>query len=92
VVVNCYYLQRDLISEINKALRVGGVVVFETYTTEHLQFRPDFNPDFLLRPGELLQLFPDFATLVYREGVLADPATQGNKGVASLIARKVRRG
>lgn len=90
VIVNCYYLQRDLIPELHKALRMGGVIVFETYTTEHLQFQPDMNPAFLLKPGELLKLFPDLTTLVYREGVIYQPEAQRRNAVASLIARKAQ--
>jgi len=91
VVVNCNYLQRDLIDSIKLALRVGGVVVFETLNTEHLKFNPDINPDFLLLPGELLESFGDFVTLVYREGVVTNPETNRQKSVSSLIARKIRR-
>ena len=73
VVVNCYYLQRDLISQIKQALRIGGIIVFQTYNIDHLKFKPDFNKNYLLTPGELLEMFRDFSTLVYREGVVTNP-------------------
>lgn len=92
VVINCYYLQRDLIGEIKQALRVGGVIVFETVNTGHARFNPDMNQEYLLQEGELLQLFRDYSTLVYREGVVTNPETNQSKSVSSLIARKNRRG
>jgi tellurite methyltransferase len=92
VAVNCYYLQRDLISEIKQSLRVGGVIVFETYNADHVRFNPDMNPEYMLEPGELLQLFRDYSTLVYREGIVTNPDTNRSKSVSSLIARKNHRG
>jgi 2-polyprenyl-3-methyl-5-hydroxy-6-metoxy-1,4-benzoquinol methylase len=92
VVINCYYLQRDLIGELKQSLRVGGVIVFETLNADHIKFDPHFNPEYLLQQGELLQFFRDYSTLVYREGILTNPETGQSKSVSSLIARKNRRG
>lgn len=88
-IINTYYLQRNLIPEIKKGLKIGGVVLFETYTTDHLKYNPGLNPEFLLQPGELLQLFKDFKVLVYREGTIFDPEKGNHRAVASLIARRL---
>ncbi|MFQ5880056.1 MAG: hypothetical protein ACE5IZ_07795, partial [Dehalococcoidia bacterium] len=68
-------------------LKPGGVLVFETFTTEQRRFGyGPKNPGNMLRPGELRQLFPSLEPLFYREGVV--PGEKGPKAIASLIGRK----
>ena len=87
IVINFYYLQRDLAPQLEGALRAGGVLVFESFTTEQRQFGwgPQ-NDEFLLRPGELRSLFPGLEELAYREGLVE--GDRGTKAVAGLVARK----
>ncbi|MHC4952737.1 MAG: class I SAM-dependent methyltransferase [Planctomycetota bacterium] len=85
VVVNFHYLQRDLVPRIRRALRPGGLVVFETYTAQQLEIpgaRGPSNPDFLLAPGELEAMFAGFEILFSAETVTE------KRAVASLVARK----
>lgn len=87
VILNFYYLQRDLCPRIEEALRPGGLLVFETFTTK--QRRHGWGPtqdEHLLRPGELLALFPGLEQLVYREGIAE--SERGKKHVAGLVARR----
>ncbi len=87
VVANFYYLQRNLAGPIARALKSGGVLLFETYTIDQLQYgHGPKDPTFLLRPGELREMFPALDTLFYHEGVI--PGDRGPKAVAQLIARK----
>ena len=87
LIVNFYYLQRSLAPRIVAALKPGGVLVFETYTIDQLQFGwGPKNPDYLLRPGELRDMFPDLETLHYHEGVIQ--GDRGQKAVAQLIGRR----
>jgi tellurite methyltransferase len=87
LILNFYYLQRSLAPQIVAALKPGGVLVFETYTIDQLQFGwGPKNPDYLLRPGELRDMFPDLETLHYHEGVIR--GDRGEKAVAQLIGRK----
>jgi tellurite methyltransferase len=85
VILCFYYLQRDLVPQIKSALKPGGMVVFETYTTENLEreFEGPKNEDYLLKPNELLKYFIDLKIVYYRELVL-----NNKKAVASIIARK----
>ncbi len=87
IVINFYYLQRDLAPQIQEALRPDGVLVFESFTTEQRQFGwgPQ-NDEFLLRPGELREMFPGLEELAYREGLVE--GDRGTKAVAGLVARK----
>jgi tellurite methyltransferase len=86
LILNFYYLQRDLWTEFRRILKPGGLLVFETLTEPMLSSKPDLTPDFLLREGELIQAFQDWEVLVYREGwVTGDRGYR--KSVASLIAQ-----
>jgi SAM-dependent methyltransferase len=83
VIVCFYYLHRPLIAEIKQALRPGGVVVYETYNADQAQWGRPSNPDHLLQPNELFNMFCDYRVLRYREGVF-----EPRKAIASIIARK----
>ncbi|MBI3893774.1 MAG: class I SAM-dependent methyltransferase [Candidatus Wallbacteria bacterium] len=88
VIVCFYYTQRSLFAAVEKALRPGGVLVFENVTTDQpLAERPTRDPKFRLAPNELLHAFPSLRVLFYREGVVERGVPKG-KHVASLVARK----
>lgn len=75
------YLQRSLFPDIERALRPGGILVYETYTVDQCRFTwGPRNPDYLLRRGELLEAFDNLEIIIYRE-VIEDRAR------ASLLAR-----
>src|SRR6202162_1382135 len=82
-VILCFrYLQRSLFPAIERALRPGGVLVFETFTVDQLSFdRGPRNPGHLLRPGELRDAFPGLAHIFSREW-------KSTESMASLLARK----
>ena len=76
------YLQRSLFSQLQRALRAGGVLLFETFTQAQLEFNGGpRNPEYLLRPGELRNAFPELRALFYRE-------LRAGQGIASLMAQK----
>jgi len=57
-VIICFnYLQRSLIQQIKDGLRKGGMVVYETFIVDHLQFGKPKSPDYLLKRNELLNMF-----------------------------------
>jgi SAM-dependent methyltransferase len=49
------YLWRPLLPNILGALDPGGVLLYETFAIGNEKFGKPSNPDFLLRPGELLE-------------------------------------
>ena len=87
VVLNFYYLQRDLWPQYRRILRPGGILIFETLTRDTLLHRPDFNPDNLLAPDELRCAFADWEILVYREGWRTTD-NESPRTVAGMVARK----
>ena len=87
LIVNFHYLQRSLAGPIVRALKQGGVLFFESFTVDQLQYGyGPKDPAFLLRPGELREMFSGLETLLYYEGVVE--GDRGPKAVAQLIGRK----
>ncbi|MBI5848105.1 MAG: class I SAM-dependent methyltransferase [Nitrospirae bacterium] len=78
------YLHRPLIPFIRKAIRKGGLLMYETFTLEQAQFGKPKNPDHLLQPGELRSWFQDWEIIHSFEGIKKNP----KKAVAQLICRK----
>lgn len=87
VIVNFYYLQRDLWPQLVQALRPGGVLICETLTQAVRQVRPEMSPEFLLSPDELRQGFPGLEVQVYREAWI-EAGCDSPRPVASLVATK----
>ena len=87
VIMNFYYLQRDLWPQYRTALRPGGILVMETLTRDFQAIQPDIDPKYLLEEGELLRAFHDWEVLAYAEGWHVDDRGH-SRPVASLVARK----
>ena len=77
------YLYRPLVPTLKEALRMGGMLVYETYIVDQVQFGRPRNPKHLLKHNELLDLFRDFRCLRYREGIL-----ERRKAIAGFIGIK----
>ena len=76
------YRDPHLYPVLRSALRPGGLLIYETYTLEHLKYgRKPLNPEHLLERNELLKAFGNWEVIFYRE------VWQG-PGVASIVARK----
>lgn len=86
VILNFYFLERSLFPQIMKGLKQGGMLLFETYTIEQPKYGRPHNPDYLLRPNQLLQSFMDLHIIYYHERI--DKQTGGTKAIASLLAQK----
>jgi len=87
LILNFYYLQHDLWPAFRRALKPGGVLVFETLTQANRTRWPDLNPDHLLQRGELRAAFADWEVLRYREGWFGQDCGRP-RAVAGLVARK----
>jgi SAM-dependent methyltransferase len=82
VILCVRYLQRSLFPQICRALRPGGMLLFETYTKAQLDFSGGpRDPAHLLNTGELRRAFPELQVVFYRE-------LRAEQGIASLAARK----
>ncbi len=87
ILVFCF-LFRPLAPAIERALAPGGLLLYETFTTEQRAFAcGPKNPAFLLEEGELLSLFPRLDAIASGESVVLGPSP---RATAQLIARKPR--
>jgi SAM-dependent methyltransferase len=69
------YLHRPLFSHLAAALAPKGVLIYETFGIGNERFGRPSNPDFLLRPGELLEFAATHGlqVLAYECGEVAQP-------------------
>lgn len=88
VIVVFRYLHRPLFHDIRDGLKPGGVVVFQTFTTEQARFGRPSDPAHLLRPGELRETFLDWEILRYHEGVEKSGPAGAPQALAGIVAKK----
>jgi SAM-dependent methyltransferase len=62
------YLHRPLFPALASALAENGVLIYETFMAGNERYGKPSNPDFLLRPGELLQAFADLTVVAFEQG------------------------
>lgn len=83
------YLHRPLFEQIKTAIKPGGMIIYETFTKQQAQFGRPKNPDFLLKPGELADIFSDWEVLHQFEGVVNSTSTEDCKqAIAQIVAVK----
>jgi SAM-dependent methyltransferase len=80
------FLFRPLAQAIVRALRPGGLLLYETFTTHERDLRQHpGNPAFLLEPNELPRLFAALQPIAYEEVVSEGPLPAA---LARLAARR----
>ena len=67
------YLYRPLLPALIGALAPGGAVIYETFMLGNERFGRPRNPEFLLRPGELLEVFAGLTAVAFEQGEVAAP-------------------
>ena len=73
-VVVTNYLWRPLFRHIVAAVDAAGVLLYETFALGNEAYGPPRNPDFLLRPGELLEAVRgELQIVAYEHGFDAHP-------------------
>jgi SAM-dependent methyltransferase len=85
-IINVRYLQRTLFAQIERALEPGGVLLFETFLIDQMQFGHPRNTDFLLQRGELRAAFQTLEPIEYEEGLVVHEG--GEAYLARLAACK----
>jgi len=68
LVLATHYLHRPLFPALTRALRPGGLLLYETFTVDQARHGHPTNPDFLLEHGELARLVAPLAVLRQRDG------------------------
>ncbi len=87
LVVDFFFLERPILSQIARTCKPGGLVCFEAYTIDQLDapVGPKCPREYLLDRGELPALFKGYETLDHREGKLSD-----GRVTASWLGRRIR--
>jgi SAM-dependent methyltransferase len=68
------YLWRPLLPQLFSCLEEGGVLIYETFMVGNERFGKPSNPEYLLRPGELLDLLHKrFTVIAFEQGVVERP-------------------
>ena len=85
VVVN--YLHRPLLPILNQSLNPGGVLIYRTFGVGHEKYGKPSNPDFLLRPNELLDAFKELEVVAFESGDTGTAVVQRICAVRRPITR-----
>lgn len=83
-VVVTNYLHRTLFGHLLDALRIGGVLIYETFALGNERYGRPGNPDFLLSPGELLRLTNPLQVLAFEQGIVDLPKTAVVQRICSV--------
>ncbi len=84
--INIRYLQRSLFEPLQAAVKVGGIVLFETFLIDQQRLGHCHNPAFLLQHGELRAAFSRCDILVYEEGLFHSASQSAY--LARMVARR----
>jgi SAM-dependent methyltransferase len=71
-IVATNYLHRPLLPVLVSSLESGGVLLYETFARGNERYGRPSNPDFLLRPGELLEAVRGILRVVAYEDRVVD--------------------
>jgi SAM-dependent methyltransferase len=84
-VVVTNYLWRDLFPQILNSVAEGGVLIYETFSQGNQAYGKPSRPEFLLQPGELLQLCTSLRIVAFEEGFIPSP----DRLIQRLVAMRV---
>lgn len=84
VVVIVDFLERALVPALRSAVAPGGVLIMETFLRGHERHGHLRNPAYLLAPGELAAMCPDWTVLAAYEGEVEDPTPACRAGIVAV--------
>jgi SAM-dependent methyltransferase len=68
------YLYRPLFSSLIDSVAPDGLLIYETFAIGHEAYGPPSRPEFLLKPGELIDIFKDQLQIIaYEHGYMNLP-------------------
>ena len=95
LVTKFYYYEPSIFPQIIDTLKPGGMFILEQFSIDHLKYRETSrfgprNPDYLIKPNELLDHFKSLRILYYEDTVveLDEGMHKGRAAVIRLIAQK----
>ena len=95
LITKFYYYEPSIFPQIIDALKPGGMFILEQFSIDHLRYRETSsfgprNPDYLIKPNELLEHFKSLRILYYEDTVveLDEGMHKGTAAIIRLIAQK----
>ena len=95
LITKFYYYEPSIFPQVIEALEPGGMFILEQFSIDHLKYRETSsfgprNPDYLIKPNELLEHFNSLRILYYEDTVveLDEGMHKGTAAVIRLIAQK----
>ena len=93
LITNFYFYDKSILPKVIDSLKPGGIFIFETYSRDHPKFSKfgPKNPDYLVKPNELLEIFKSLRILYYEDTVteLDEGMHKGKAALIRLIAKKL---
>ena len=87
VILNFYFLDREILAQVGGALRMGGVVVLETFIQDR-EYPSSMDKHKILRQGELEEIFKGFEVLHHSFKVIERDYQKERAKVVSFVAKK----
>ena len=85
-VVVTNYLWRPLMPNLMASLAPGGVLIYETFAAGNETIGKPSRPDFLLQPGELLEICKDLRVVAFEDGFINDEGGHSARYVQRIAA------
>lgn len=89
LIVMTNFLDRTLIPHLLQALKKDGILFIETYMEDKINSKPNSNPDFLLKKGELKAFFDEKFEILEYDEFLNENFELYKMMKQSIIARKI---
>ena len=78
------YLHRPLLRALASALAPNEILIYETFAQRNGRLGRHRNPDFLLRPAELLEAFTMLTVIAFEQGEVAVPRPAVVQRIAAI--------
>ncbi len=90
VIINVNFLEREIFEPLKAALKIGGVLLVDTFTVGQAALGHPREPRFLLGRYELMELLSGMDILRYREGLVTYPDGTRASRASALASRRKR--
>ena len=92
LITDFYYHDPQMLPDVMHALKPGGMFAMQNFSIQQLQtnrFGPK-NPDYLVKPNEMLEIFSDYRIIFYEDTVVSldEGMHQGPGAVVRMIVVK----
>lgn len=87
IIISFFYVNKEIVPDIIKALKKGGILVFESHMAPPYPSAEEHHGRFRFKQGELQQLFKGLKVLQYEERPVEEEGGR-HSYLATLVAQK----